>query len=359
MSFFDDLGSAVGGAFCVWLGGVDNAESWLQRSVGFPAGGVGAGIRGALCDDPTPPPVSPPPFNGGQCPGVSYTVFRTRVSTSTGQPIENDVGDYPGPVTISSPTNVLNQQGDPLPNLWQYTINEGRPSEQPFQTASDGPPTFRTERADGLPDDCGDPDPIIPEFEPPNLPITVPDPDGGPDIDLDLTINAPIIIGPNVFAPVSITGPDINFNGTIELNPDFNISIGSGIGGGGGGGFGTGVESDQEDYDPESPDNPPNADGRRIIGLIVTLSLSNDVRATELAQDGDIGSIGVPRVAIAYLISNNGGVRVALSGVDLKLRNTYIPVPPTVEVVSWRIHTEPGVSVANVRPVYGTTRPVE
>lgn len=100
------------------------------------------------------------PFEGGQCPGVPYTVFRTRTSTSTGQPIENDVGDYDGPVTISTPENPLNQGGDPLENLWVYTINEGRPDEQVFQTGSDGPPSFRLERTDGLPDECGNPDPV-------------------------------------------------------------------------------------------------------------------------------------------------------------------------------------------------------
>jgi len=116
------------------------------------------------------------------------------------------------------------------------------------------------------------------------------------------------------------------------------------------------VDTDGDDKNPESPDEPPLADGRRIIGLIVNLSFGAGILATELVQDGDLSSIGVPRVAIAYLISNNGGVRVPLAGVDLKSRDTYIPVLPGVEVVSWRIHTEPGVAVRRVRPVYGTTR---
>lgn len=357
MSFFDDLGAAVGGAFCTWLGGVGNAESWLQRSAGLSPGGVGAGIRGALCDDPTPPPPNPKPFEGGQCPGTVYTVstirgddtglFRPQVTGLIGPvtAISYDREPVPGDITRTFiRMDVTAANGQFFDSLTYLHAPNSPPSTSPDVAATSGP------------DDCGDPSPVIPEFEPPTLPITVPDPGGGPDIDLDLTINAPIVIGPNVFAPVSITGPDINFNGTIELNPDFNINIGSGLGGGGGG-FGGEVGSDGEDLDPESPSEPPQADGRKIIGLIVTLNVSEDVRATELAQDGDVGSIGVPRIAIAYLVSNNGGVRVPLSGVDLKLRNTYIPVPPDVEVVSWRIHTEQGVSVARVRPVYGTTQP--
>lgn len=351
--FLEDVGGAVGRGICTYLGGVGNAERWLQRQWGFPSGGFGAGIRGALCDDPTPPPPPPPPFQGGQCPGILYDI--------------EVVDDTFGQRFLGSPRrgalgSVVNRDvGTPENPQWEgvFTIDSGGNTQRIYSGASSNQNgrIVQAIRVDGLPDDCGDPDPDPPpEFEPVDIPETVPNPTGGPDIPITITINAPIVIGPNVFAPVTIGGPEFQLTGQIDISPEFNIRIGGGPNGRGGGGSGTGVEPIPTDIEPDSPSNPPEADGRRIIGLIVTLSVSDDVRATELAQDGDIGSIGVPRIAIAYLISNNGGVRVALSGVDLKLRNTYIPVPPSVEVVSWRIHTEPGVSVANARPVYGTTQ---
>jgi len=177
------------------------------------------------------PPTEPGeglPFEGGQCPGVPYTVFRTRTSTSTGQPIENDVGDYDGPVTISTPENPLNQVGDPLESLWVYTINEGRPDEQDFQTVSDGPPSFRLERVDGLPDDCGDP----PATPIPSLPGSPPSGTGfGEPRDVAPPGSDPFVVTPRL----PELGPD---------GPYFPIDTP----------FGT------EPYDPTNPDARPKSE---------------------------------------------------------------------------------------------------
>lgn len=357
MSFRDDLIGGIRSAACTYIQGVGAANDWLQSIIPTtPNPPFEAGLNGLLCDDPTPPPQTPPPFTGGQCPEVLYNVswaYQIEGNPET-TGVLNGVRGPVGVENVDTPPPSPGKQGRILQRV-------GTPSELGFlifstsEEVTSGLSITAIVRADGLPDDCGDPEVIIPPFTPPTITVPVPDPGGGPDIDVDVTLFAPVIIGPNVFAPVRIEGPNFDIDGRINFQPNFNIEVG--IGGTGGGGGTTVPPEPEDDFDPESPDEPPAADGRRIIGLIVTLNTDSIVRATELAQDGDIGSILVPRIAIAYLISNNGGVRVPLSGVDLKLRNTYIPVPPDVEVVSWRIHTEPGVTVQSVRPVYGTTRP--
>lgn len=358
MAFLDNIKDAVNTAVCSYVSGVDNANSWLQSVIPTtPDPPFISGLKGLACDDPTPPPSSPPPFEGGQCPGTVYTVstirgddtglFRPQVTGVVG-PIQSI--DYTRTPVQNDPTrtfirmDVVAANGSFFDQLIYLHASGSPPSTSPDVAATSGP------------DDCGDPDPGPPPvFVPPTIVVPVPDPGGGPDIDTDVTIYAPVTVGPVVFAPVRVEGPDFNIDGRIILSPDFNIEVG--LGGAGGGGGAPVAPEPNDDFDPESSDEPPSADGRRIIGLIVTLDFGPGLRATELSQDGDVAAIYVPRAAIAYLVSNNGGVRVPLSGVDLKLRNTYIPVPPDVEVVSWRVHTEPGVTVQNVRPVYGTTRP--
>jgi len=360
VTFFDDLGTAVGNAFCTWLGGVGNAEAWLQRKAGLNPGGVGAGIRGALCNDPTPPPSTPPPFQGGQCPNVAYDV--SYGWSFPGETPQSFTTTYTGPIGLDVGSEDL---GGGLTRYFGAIVfragqfNEGR--DFAYQTTSEPEnPLSITNivRTDGQPDTCGDPEPIIPEFEPPDLTIIVPDPDGGPDIDLDLTIYAPVIVGGNVFAPITINGPDINLNGEISLNPDFNISIGSGIGGGSSsGGGGTGVLPEPTDIDEDSPDEPDACDGREILGLHVTLVFGEGSRATDVSQDGDIGAIGVPRVATLYFVARMGGSTNLLPGIDLKQRSQYVPVPPNVFVDCWRFNLEQGISLASVRPVFKTPVP--
>jgi hypothetical protein len=87
------------------------------------------------------------------------------------------------------------------------------------------------------------------------------------------------------------------------------------------------------------------------------LSFTPPTFFSELAQDGDIGSIGVPRAATFHFVANMGGVRSLLPGVELKPRRTYVPVPPDVEAISWRINLEDGCSVNSIRPVYDSTQP--
>jgi len=211
-------------------------------------------------DAPTPPGEETP-FEGGQCPGVAYTVFQTIVSVTTGQTVESSVGSYIGPVSISTPTNPLNSVGDPFEKLWRYTINEGRSDEQTYQAPSEEAPTFRVERGDGLPDDCGNPPgspiPPVPGNPPPSTGFGDPRDIGEPGSPFIVT-PGPIVIGPD--------GPSMPFDtpiGPVYVWPDkedpvppppppvegepFDVSGGGDV-----------------DADPEEPDY--DEDGRTLIG---------------------------------------------------------------------------------------------
>lgn len=354
MTFFDDVRDGVNAAVCIYLDGVDNANSWLRDVIPTtPRPPFIGGIRGALCDKPEPAPTSDAGFEGGQCSGV---VYRARFfSPITGNPVINQASR--GPITavvvgrLVSETDTtetreyglsgFNSAGVPEDKIVSFTLNKG------FQLDFNG-----LTREDGLLDDCGDPPPPPPPpFQEPTITVPIPNPDGGPDFDIDVTLSVPVIIGPNVFAPVRITGPTFELSGTVNLSPEFNIQIG---GGSTSPDTGVPIPPESADKDSESPDKPQDCGDTPLVALVVDLAFEDNLRATQLEQDGDIGSIGVPRVAILYFEAIVGGRRLLLPGIDLKLRSQVVPTPGNVAVVCWRIHTEPGCTVLNARPVYAT-----
>lgn len=168
--------------------------------------------------DPPSPGGEAPLFQGGQCPGEAYEVFVASISPSTGQ--SNEVrlpGTFQGPVSITPPTNPLNASGQPLELSWQYTVNEGRPDEDSRTSVSDGAPTFRVERADGQPDDCGDPDPVLtpaaPGSPPPGRGYGEPRDIGEPGNPIPITVRPPQITPDGPVFPIE--GP----GGTVPFSP--------------------------------------------------------------------------------------------------------------------------------------------
>lgn len=360
MSFRDDVIGAVQTAACQYVSGVGNANSWLQRLVPTaPDPPFIGGIKGLLCDDPTPPPSPPPQFSGGQCDFI-YRVYYGRSNS------QNEFLCCGTSISYRGPIGPMTSRPDPDGSdrtQWGFTYEGGAEFRSVAKVSSDT--TFFITRVEPASpsdvDDCGDSQPIPPPFEPPTITVPIPDPvdPSAPDIDVDVTLYAPIVVGPNVFAPVTVNGPNFDIDGRITLAPDFNIEVGLGGGGGsgGGGGGGTSVPDEPGDVNPDDPSEPEGADGRFLLGIHVSLSFADTARFTELAQDGSIELIGVPRVATVYFVANMGGARSRLPGIELQLRRTFVPVPPGVVAVSWNIHTEDGATIQSVRPVYGTSLP--
>lgn len=368
-SYLDGLKGAVGGAVCFVADKLDSAATY---TFGTPPGSIG----GAACNNPSPPPPPQPPFNGGQCPNERYFVtfnfdtqpFDCALPASTGSttrgaffgPIRGieirDTGEFCG-ATHGREIWILHSQfggGDA----------ETRVLDGTGQPRFINPVITSVSRQDGDPDNCGDP-PISPPEPPGQQPISFTYINNeGDDVTVegDVNIGIPILIAPfTLIAPVTVTAGGIDFNGSVTLSPNFDVTLspsfgGSGNGpGGGGGGDGEPTEPippDDEDPEDDEPDEPIACEDLPLKGLVVTLQFSEEMRATELIQDGTIPAIGVPRVAILYFIARMGNREVYMPGIDLKSRQQYVPVPFNSLVTCWRIHLESGVSVGSVRPIF-------
>ncbi len=363
------------------------------------------GQYAAICGVPTPPelgePVQPPgPI--GQCQGVAYRVFATGTGTFQGTPRGGE-----------SPTPVINPAFGPITSSFTGTGNNKNWRINFFNSAGNPvvadsginePSAFwenrewfisRTERVDGLPDDCG---PLPPPIPPPPPPIPPPPPDydypvtpdgGGPDINFSFSPRiGPFFVGVGgaIFAPVNvrINGPNIDVNAPISIPvnislPDLNISFG----GGGGGPIedpdlppppgpppripperpypiccdpppvpGPDIEV-PADEPVEGPEPPP---GFRLVAVLVRSSIVGNISATEIGQSGGSGNLFVPRIGSVYFTaiatSQGGTVRSGeLSDISVKLLNQYVQVPDDVRAVNFRYVPIPGVA-ASVTPLY-------
>lgn len=336
----------MGGAICSVSDAIDAAAEW---TFGTPRGALKLGA----CDNPTPPPGPTGPFDGGQCSGVLYSVSYQGFidgALKTTSTVERFGAIVPfGP----------RQNGGRTEAGFQFNVPN---SPQDFVVVSTNDDAevrvdyLSVSRVDGLADDCGSPDPNPPEMPGPQpISFSYTNNEGdNVDVSGDVNISAPILIAPFVLvAPISVNLGGITFDGSVELSPNFNITLSPSFGGGGQQPepISPVPESDQ-DPDSDSDDTPPESTDTPIRGLSVTLNYSPDMRATEVRQDGDIGSLAVPRAGILYFIATANNRDVWMPGIDLKSRSQYIPVPYNAIVYRWRIHTEPGISVASARPIF-------
>ena len=354
------------------------------------------GILQAAC--PMPPPLPPqpaPPFTGGQCAGVLYSV-RYRVteinrfgSETTYEPPQSGI-QLPGPIA-GIRTAVPKVVGG-RPAFAQVIIDSTPPSTVNIDnTANSGftrAAIISVTRVGGGPDNCGNPPDVQPPPpgpipQPPESPV-IPDggPGGGGGFIFRPTVG-PINVGPdggiNIPVVVNIGGPSLNIPITIPVNvglPDFEPTI---VFGGGGGVAPPGggpvvvvpptaptpvccitptvpgpIIVGQPGQPIPSPDTPNR---RRIVGVIVTATLNRDLlRATELGQGGGLQNLFVPRLGNLYftvLAESLGGAPVASPTVDytIKLQRQYVPAPPDIRVTAFRAVPEQGVTFS-VQPLY-------
>lgn len=370
------------------------------------------GVHGAVCGLPVPPSLGEPtpgPPAQGQCPGVSYVVTivtaeqnRFTCATRVGGAA---VGGFIGPIRnifLGAPAT-MNCGGLPPQSVnVQVSWNTPAITGNLYQPSGGGNwavtsiTSINIARADGQPDNCGQPGPPIPPPPPgpipvpPDIDLPVTPPGGGPDVNFNFSPRVgPIFIGGagGLFIPVNVrvNGPNINVNApvTIPVNiglPDFNISFG--------GGADTSPDPPNQPLPPvppprippsrpilvccdtparpgpevEAPEGepvvgPPSPARRRLIGIVVRSTINEAVlSATEIGQGGGERNLRVPRIANAYFVvratTAQGAPRIASTADSpVKLVNQYVPAPEGVEVIDWRVVPELGVAVA-VTPVY-------
>lgn len=319
-----------------------------------------------FCNDEPPPPA--PPFGGGQC-STKYKVRIRYNATNTviNEPVtgfyENNYWGPIGGLVVTKPSVTYNPNGsdvalkcygrgsDPTPLPVQVAFNV---ASQPWNDTVWSIESIT--RLDGQPDNCGDPAPIVPPYNPNDFSIdtdiTYTNKDG-----IDITIPVGIIIAPvkidadfNLTVPVKFTfSPNFYFDPTFNFNVDVDLNMG--------GGDdrisppyvppnepprGTPPSSDDpDDYFPspsppdpptETPDPPapdPGDPPRRVIrGVLVTVgSISDNAKPTQIgqAENPDIFAPALGYVSFQIRLGNGSGGWT--SDIPVKNIRNLIPCP--------------------------------
>lgn len=357
MAFIDDLKTAVRGRICSTFqnyGDIASYGAGLVDSLGFGTEVLpGVTIPGALANagislfcDRDPLPADPPPFVGGQCPGVAYQVavdydvFRNGVFDEVDSFVLSNIT---GPVE-GVEINVGNGGFSSI-----SILHAGISSTGPFETSTivswENARIQNINRQDGQPDDCGDVEPEYPPLPPGDRsgPITV-----GPNI-FDFQFGNPTInIDGSLTAPISIENNDFSLSGSVNFNSggiNFNF----------GGASNTDnccIYPPRVDQDPPPPeDGEPDEDGPpTIIGVLVRSSIIGDIKATEIFQDEN-PNIYAPKLGHVNFLMKIGDIGCWSSDIPVKNINNYIEGPTTIPIVGVKGTPEKNV-VWSLTPVF-------
>jgi hypothetical protein len=358
-NFYDALKNQAQKAVCSYLDSAEKASSWLGDKTGIYLSDPSQYWKPVLCDeDPASAsnPLPGPPFTGGQCEDRRYQVdFDFSVD---GGPVFSNAtqrfGPIGGPATETRESDnatlvgitAKKTVGGPVEFIQLLTVPDG--DEYTFSITSVAP-------TDGLPDNCGDPSPIIPPFPttgdplPTQPPTTYDDPSGSPiTIAPEFTVFAPIVIGPNVFAPVRVDLPDVSFDGTLTLAPEFNLELNPPS-------FDGSPGDSPEPTNPEDPTTSPDTldddKNQRLLGAFVRSQETGYNRQTQIDQD-DSPTLIVARLGRLYFRVRMGGRLGWIGGYDVQSTNQYFPVPPGVYAVRAQAEWEGGWA-GEVIPVFG------
>jgi len=366
VTFNEAVESSARSGLCFLLGQFDEAAKFLVRVVGTSAGvaPVASGIRRKLCsDDPANDPVYEPPFSGGQCP-VDYNAtweqrtFNSGTMTYNWTPRSATGGDRRGPMGITDPS--LGGGCSPGTQEARETIVPavGASFLVGFGGCSDVKPSYRNlvfTRQDGLPDDCGDIPPVLPEpgpiiYEGDDITYNI-------DESTDITVPISFVFSPvyvdldgSLKIPVNFDVGGVTFDGTIEVSPEFNFEFNpSGIDGG----PGTVDDPDGigEPGEPSDPVEDPEEGTLPIIGVLVY---------SDIDPDGDPSGILFPtgpNIYVPRLASVTFAVQTANSigwtpDQDVKNLECYVPCPALQGAIAVRVSPMRGVT-SRFTPVRG------
>jgi len=335
--------------------------------------GVADGLMRFLCEDPPaqppseilPPPVQAPPpvlpYSGGQCPGVDYTIdYRiTRPAFPDGTVVEDRTSGSTWIGPIGSVVALGNISGTAYAwDLTHDTENSTGPRRNRLGSISSplGRPSLSItaiRRQDGLPDDCGDPSPVVPENPgtptPDPLPPISYDPgDGGEPIETEPTIR--ITPGPN--------GPQLTIDTEGDPNGDVNIQYNYDFGGvtinfpdspavccpp-------TAIGPKPEDISPQPrapiptlppgvpPQDEPDDETDTVIRAVIVNATGVDTPSTEIAALGGGPSVFAPRLGtLQFKIASGDGLIGWTGDIDIKNVRQYIEVPAVQGAINVKV----------------------
>ena len=392
-NFSEAAASAVRSGLCQVLAVPEYINDSLDRVGFFPFTEARRAIpdfwRNFLCDTPAPDP-NPPPFTGGQCSAL-YTVKGVVLTYSATQCISNNTnfnfGNYWGP--IENPIVVRNGTGAQGKLFDLEFTNYGRgsfPTSIPQRTslfvggAGLSCPdvtlvSFSPTRVDGLPDNCGDPDPVYRELEPSDVTVNT-------NItfqnSLGVTVVIPVVLvyaRAQVFANAQIVIPftlnlsgGVAFQGNVNLDGTVNFNFAPSGSGSvpkdprkcdcGDISFPDG-ETGEDPTDSDQPDEPERDKERVIKGVLVTVTQISAIKATQISQDEN-PNIFAPSLGYVNFLCRVGSIAGGWT-VDLPVKNRrcLIQCPWDDGAVEVRGTPQPGVTWV-LTPVYGYAgQPVE
>lgn len=351
-TFNEQLGESIRNGVCNALGTAGNFEDWLSQFVlgrFNPARPLLDMAYRNLCNR-EPPPEQEPEFEGGQClVGYYYSVaFEYNVAASGENWFPGNATNYPNGNPVPGPMgNFYNdantlywRTGDPNNPVIIFSLGGSRPFNEKIRNWT----VTSLFRADGQPDNCGDPPPPvpppIPDYNQINAPFTYIDNSGNNiDIDLNFTFGSPVInFDGDLTIPVRINIPEVNIpiTGNLNINnPKFNINFGDPN-------YSPTPTPDGSDYDsPEdTPDPPPDVPDpvqppdptnpgvetvRTIKAVIVTvtdLGESNSV----IAQS-DNPDIYIPNLGYVQFLCQIGSRAAWTSDIPIKNRRNLVVCP--------------------------------
>lgn len=213
--------AVINRAICDVYGSDDDAVRSIAGVVGGVAGSLAlpSFCRPYWEDNGDVGPSEFSPVSGGQCDGVAYDVFVTRVppgqsAEQTSEAYANS--DLIGPCSVENIRADGPAGGDPQASIWKFDVVTAGDSF-PGQIAARTSPTFEFVREDGMPDECGNPpgdvrpDPDYSNPRPSNSPTTVNV--GGNDVDVVIS-DARVDVNGELY--VEVTGPGFTVNVPVE-----------------------------------------------------------------------------------------------------------------------------------------------
>ena len=340
----NSIGEAVGNAACNVLTG--SAEQAGRLFGGLPGFTVSLnaynGFTQGLCGGDPPAQASDfLPFEGGQCDAPYDVQFFGGACDPSGNLSPNGLtlGPYQGPIESVSlevigdnpVTGCLNQKQV----LFTIKTASGEFSDDIFGVP---PIEFNLVRADGQPDNCGDPNPEFPDPAPivnVDNEITYNDyQDNSTTQNFDIEFSPVYVdVDGELNIPIRLSG-DIELEGDLRIDGDIDFNFG--------GGGGSPTDSD-DDLPPNPEPDKDDPDKGRIIAVVTTADGVAAGRSEIFPSNGP--TIVAPRLGLinfVYSVDDN----IAYSpDIPIKNRRQFTVVPGDIPAVGVLVSPEPGVSI--------------
>lgn len=366
-NFVESTKSAIQTGLCNYLSFAGKGESWFNELSPVDLPSTGQFWDRVLCDRNDGLPPTPPPFDGGQCPGALYRFFATRTrfdfEPSCDPQVTNPQLLAVGPVSGPFFREFDVPQPDRVGQEW-FMI-DGNGNEMTFGTSSRDEACSSSTltidsvvREDGQPDDCGNQTPAPAPFptggETTPINITYVNNEGDNVTELgDLRIFAPVVIAPvNIIAPIRVELPDLVFDGTIQLAPEFSIGLNPPT-----------IDDSPGDVDapppPEdpstSPDTPSDESNAELIGAVVTVSDADESLATQIFG-GQGPDVFAPRLGTLAFRVRVAGATAWFGNYPVQNSTQFFPAPRGAIAVDARFSPIAYVQ-GTVSLVYRTSQP--